>query len=91
MQFGGFADSLSADYEARTLQGFAEAGFRLDVGAATIEPFGGIAHVSVRSDSFTEAGGAAALTASRRTTDATFTTLGLRPKRGWVSGMGACG
>jgi outer membrane autotransporter protein len=78
VQFGGFAGSLSADYEAHTLQGFAEAGLRLDVGAATLEPFGGLAHVTVRSDAFTEAGGAAALTVARRTTGATFTTLGLR-------------
>nr|WP_256371445.1 autotransporter domain-containing protein [Stappia sp. ES.058] len=76
--FSGFSDSLSASYDARTLQAWGEAAYSFETGAARFEPFANLAYVNLSTDGFTETGGAAALTAASNTVDATFTTLGLR-------------
>ncbi|WP_292190062.1 autotransporter domain-containing protein [Mesorhizobium sp.] len=76
--FNGFTDGLSADYDAGTAQVFGELAYKADAGHFKFEPFANLAYVSVRTDGFTETGGAAALTSAGSTTDATFATLGLR-------------
>jgi outer membrane autotransporter protein len=76
--FPGFSDSLSANYDAATAQIFGEAGYRIDIGAASFEPFANLAYVNLHTDGFTEKGGAAALRAASASEDTTFTTLGLR-------------
>ncbi|MBZ9982492.1 MULTISPECIES: autotransporter domain-containing protein [unclassified Mesorhizobium] len=78
VSFPGFTDRLTADYDAGTAQVFGELGYRIDRGSFALEPFGNLAYVNVHSYGFTEDGGAAALTGASGTTDATFTTLGLR-------------
>jgi outer membrane autotransporter protein len=80
--FTGFSDSLTASYSARTGQLFGEAGYRFDTGAVSIEPFANLAYVHLKTGSYTETGGAAALTAPAQSTDATFTTIGLRAETG---------
>ncbi|WP_196260814.1 autotransporter outer membrane beta-barrel domain-containing protein [Pelagibacterium limicola] len=76
--FAGFSDALSANYGARTLQAFGEAAYGLDAGQARFEPFASLAHVNLSTDEFTETGGAAALSATGQTIEATFATLGIR-------------
>ncbi|TPM45505.1 autotransporter outer membrane beta-barrel domain-containing protein [Mesorhizobium sp. B2-2-3] len=76
--FNGFADQLSADYDAGTAQVFGELAYKADAGGFHFEPFANLAYVSVHTDGFTETGGAAALTSASTNNDATFTTLGLR-------------
>lgn len=76
--FTGLSNSLEADYDARTLQAFGEVGYRIDTAAASFEPFANLAHIRLRTDGFTETGGAAALNVESETTNTTFTTLGLR-------------
>ncbi|TPM56591.1 autotransporter outer membrane beta-barrel domain-containing protein [Mesorhizobium sp. B2-2-4] len=76
--FNGFADQLSADYDAGTAQVFGELAYKADAGGFKFEPFANLAYVSVHTDGFTETGGAAALTSASTNNDATFTTLGLR-------------
>ncbi|TPN13043.1 autotransporter outer membrane beta-barrel domain-containing protein [Mesorhizobium sp. B2-1-3] len=77
--FNGFADQLSADYDAGTAQVFGELAYKADAGSSFhFEPFANLAYVSVHTDGFTETGGAAALTSASTNNDATFTTLGLR-------------
>lgn len=76
--FDGFTDALSADYDAGTAQVFGELAYKADAGHFKFEPFANLAYVSVHTDGFTETGGTAALTSAGSTTDATFTTLGLR-------------
>ncbi len=76
--FPGFADSLSADYDAGTFQAFGEAGYRIDTAIATFEPFAGLAYVNLDTNGFGEEGGAAALSANGQTTETSFATLGLR-------------
>ncbi|WP_169453529.1 autotransporter outer membrane beta-barrel domain-containing protein [Pleomorphomonas oryzae] len=84
--FPGFADRLSADYSDQTLQAFAELGYAIDTDVARFEPFVNLAHVNVRTEGFTESGGAAALTSASRTTDTTFATLGIRAEKGVTLG-----
>jgi len=76
--FPGFEDRLSADYDAGTVQVFGELGYRIDTNRVSFEPFANLAHVRVKTNGFTEKGGAAALTVERETTSTTFSTLGLR-------------
>ena len=76
--FPGFADTLKGDYDAGTLQAFAEAGYRVDLSpGVAFEPFVGLALVDLHSDAFTEKGGAAALTSASSDSQTAFTTLGL--------------
>lgn len=76
--FTGFSDSLSASYNARTLQAYTEAAYTIETGNARFEPFANFAYVNLDTDGFTEAGGAAALTANGQSSNASFTTLGIR-------------
>ncbi|MGX1305536.1 fibronectin-binding autotransporter adhesin [Amorphus suaedae] len=76
--FPGFSQSLTGSTNAGTAQVFGEAGYEVTTGALAIEPFAGLAYVSVSTDGYTESGGAAALTVDSDTTEVTYTTLGLR-------------
>ncbi|RYX91089.1 MAG: autotransporter domain-containing protein, partial [Comamonadaceae bacterium] len=76
--FTGFANNLKADYDVSTAQVFGEIGRRIDMGTVALEPFAGLAYVNVDADGFTESGGAAALRSGGGSTDATFSTLGVR-------------
>lgn len=69
---------LEADYDAGTAQVFGELGYGLSFGAVDFEPFAGLAYVNLHTDGFTETGGPAALMSGSDSTDATYTTLGLR-------------
>ena len=74
----GFSDTLKGNTNAGTAQAFGELGYSIKAGQIAFEPFANLAYVSLRTNGFTETGGAAALTSSRSISDATFTTLGLR-------------
>jgi outer membrane autotransporter protein len=76
--FPGFSDSTKGDYNGRTTQIFGEIGYALDYRTVALEPYAGLAHVRVRTDGFTETGGAAALTGLSDDTATTFSTLGIR-------------
>jgi outer membrane autotransporter protein len=76
--FPGFADATKANYDAGTAQVFGEVGYALAYRQFALEPFAGLAYVSVRTTGFAEAGGAAALNGTGGTSDTTYSTLGLR-------------
>lgn len=76
--FPGFGDSLKGNYKAGTAQAFGELGYGINAGIARFEPFANLAYVSLNTKGLRETGGAAALSSGSSTTDATFTTLGLR-------------
>ncbi|MBT9369735.1 autotransporter domain-containing protein [Rhizobium sp. CSW-27] len=78
VDLSGLNNALSSDYDARSTQVYGDVGYRIEMGSASIEPFAGLAYVNLHTDSFTETGGETALSGSGDTTDATFTTLGLR-------------
>lgn len=76
--FPSFAENLGASYKATTMQAFGEAGYRIDTPLATVEPFVNLAYVNLRSDGFSESGGAAALQSEADNSGAIFTTMGVR-------------
>lgn len=78
IDFTGFGDKASADYDAQTLQLFGELGYLFDMGGLAVEPFAGLAYVDLHTDSFREDGGAAALSAKSDNEDMTYTTVGFR-------------
>ncbi|EHK54606.1 autotransporter domain-containing protein [Allomesorhizobium alhagi] len=76
--FPGFADSVTASYDARTAQVFGEAGYELSYGFARFEPFANLAHVHLKTDGYREEDkNGAGLTSSSSSSDVTYTTLGL--------------
>lgn len=77
VNFAGFGDSLSGDYRAGTAQVFGELSYKMQAGNVALEPFANLAYVNLRTDGFSEKGGAA-LTSQSTNTATTFTTLGLR-------------
>lgn len=76
--FTGFSDQDLAAYMSQTGQVFGEVGYKIEVGAASFEPFAALAHVTQSTDGFSETGGDSALTAEADTVAATFATLGFR-------------
>jgi outer membrane autotransporter protein len=74
----GFSDTLKAHYYAETLQAFGKLGYKLDEPLASTEPFVNFAYVGLHTQGFTEAGGAAALSAAGEMTNTGFSTLGIR-------------
>ncbi len=78
VMFPGFVDSLKGEYNAGTAQVFGEMAYGLNAGSARFESFANLAYVNLRTDGFTERGGAAALISASANTEATFSTLGLR-------------
>lgn len=72
------AQTLSADYNGTTTQVFGEIGYAVKVGSVDVEPFVGLAYVSLKTDDYAETGGVAALTGDSVKTDATFGTFGFR-------------
>nr|WP_180882938.1 autotransporter domain-containing protein [Mesorhizobium loti] len=80
--FPSFSDSLSSVYDAGTFQAFGELGYRVDTASASFEPYANLAYVNLDTGEFTEKGGAAALSSEGRSSNTTFTTLGLRASTG---------
>ncbi len=78
IDFGGLEESLDGDYTAGTAQVFGEAAYRFGTGDFALEPFAGLAYVSLDTDDVDEDGGAAALAIQGDTQALTFSTLGLR-------------
>lgn len=81
-----FAQTLEGDYDAGTAQVFGELGYGIGVAGFDLEPFVGLAYVSLNTDGYTETGGPAALTAGSDTTSVTYTTLGLRGSTSFALG-----
>ena len=78
VSFTGINQTLSASYDAQSLQLFAEAGHKAQLGQFILQPFAGVSYIRLDTDGYSETGGSAALTAAADTQDTTFTTLGLR-------------
>nr|WP_281167854.1 autotransporter domain-containing protein [Amorphus coralli] len=76
--FTGYSDYLTGSTNGGTAQVFGEAGYEVVTGPVAVEPFAGLAYVSVATDSYTETGGSAALAIQSDTTEVTYSTLGLR-------------
>ncbi|MGK8642546.1 autotransporter outer membrane beta-barrel domain-containing protein [Brucella anthropi] len=86
--FPGFSDNLTASYHNQVTQLFGEVSHPFAINNVTIEPFAGLAYVHLKTDGFTETGGAASLSNDASTDDTLFTTVGFRASVP-VSGDGA--
>ena len=84
--FPGFTDTTKGNYTAGTTQVFGELGYGLRMGWASFEPFANVGYVSLRTDGFSETGGAAALSSWGSVASATFTTLGMRASTDFTLG-----
>ena len=78
VDFSGYSDRLSANYDANWLLAFTEAGYRFGQPEQNIEPFVNLSYVRLNTDDFKENGGAAALSVRNDTADTFFSTLGAR-------------
>ncbi len=77
--FPGFFERQKANYDADTGQLFGEIAYPSQMGRVGLEPFFGLAYVSVDSDTFRERGGPeASLRGVDMNQDVGYTTLGLR-------------
>jgi outer membrane autotransporter protein len=76
--FPGFFDKSTAHYDGNTGQIFGELGYGLTFGHVAVEPFAGAAWVRVKTDSFVETGGLAALTGAGSSNSVGNSSLGLR-------------
>ncbi|WP_454670101.1 autotransporter domain-containing protein [Achromobacter kerstersii] len=75
----GASQKLTADYGASTTQLFNELGYAMPLSdRTTLEPFAGVAWSDLRSRSFQETGGSAALTGQSSSDKQTSSTLGVR-------------
>jgi outer membrane autotransporter protein len=80
--FPGFFEREQASYDADTGQLFGELAYPIAMGRSALEPFAGLAFVSVDTDSFKEHGGDLAALDSRGVTqNIGYSTLGLRAAR----------
>src|SRR5690606_35054102 len=88
--FPGFADTLRADYKARTGQIFGEVAYGFGFGAVNFEPFAGLAYVHIDTNRYREFGGAAAPAGYGQSEGVAYSTRGLRTATSYaVSGTPA--
>jgi outer membrane autotransporter protein len=78
---GGLTNNLAADYDTHTVQASVEAGMDFDMTEIVFTPFAGLAGTYVRTDSFAETGGPAALTIAASDNLTGVSSLGLRVRR----------
>ncbi len=76
--FPGFFERQTASYNADTGQLFGEVAYPMAMDGMALEPFGGLAYVSVDTDSFKEHGGSLASLRGNTDQDVGYSTLGLR-------------
>ncbi|MCB5185059.1 autotransporter domain-containing protein [Methylobacillus gramineus] len=76
--FGRFTGRESANYNAQALQAFADAAYRIQAGASSIEPFFNLAQIYIQREGFSEYGDEAALKLKRKESNVTLSTIGVR-------------
>ena len=76
--FPGFFERQNANYDADTGQLFGEVAYPTQVAGLAVEPFGGLAFVSIDSNNFRERGGVLASLRGSTDQDVGYSTLGLR-------------
>jgi outer membrane autotransporter protein len=87
--FPGFAEVEKGSTRSGAAQVFGELAYPIGTPDHAVEPFAGGAVVSLHTNGFTEAGGAAALRADAADTSTSFATAGLRASETWTLAGGA--
>jgi outer membrane autotransporter protein len=97
---GGLRSNVSARYGARSVQAFSELTWRwawrgvqrftgmLSQPEYALEPYLRLSHVSLRTNAFTESGGAAALSVQDSRQDVTYSRLGVRAQSHFETATG---
>lgn len=78
VEFDGFRDRPKGDYDADSQQAFAELGYAMGSGRLNVEPFANLGYQRYHRDSYTEKGGAAALSVDDQSQDNFSSTFGVR-------------
>ncbi|WP_082712622.1 autotransporter domain-containing protein, partial [Pseudomonas agarici] len=78
VEFSGYKDRLTGNYDATSQQAFAEIGYNLGSDSLSAEPFANLGYQRYSRKGYTEKGGEAGLKASAQTLDNFSTTFGLR-------------
>lgn len=87
--YGGVDETLTADYGASTVQGFAEASYALALTSAlTVKPLVGLGYLGYNAEGFEEEGGLAALTSNGTSYDVALLTVGAQGNSQFVVGEG---
>jgi len=76
--YPGYFEQANADYNAGVGQVFAEISQAFAAGQVALEPFAGLAYVHVATDSFTETGASAGLSADSTSSGLGYSSLGIR-------------
>jgi subtilase-type serine protease len=76
--YPGYSEQANADYNAGVGQVFAEVSQAFAAGQVALEPFAGLAYVHVATDSFTETGASAGLSADSSASGLGYSSLGIR-------------
>ncbi len=76
--FPGFFEREKSSYDGDTGQLFGEVAYPVTMGRSALEPFAGLAFVSIDTDSFKENGALAGLRGRGTDEDVSYSTLGLR-------------
>ena len=84
MIFPGFFEREETNYDADTGQIFGERAYPIAMGRTALEPFAGLALVSIDTDRFKESGALAGLRGSGNDQDVGYSTLGLRAAATYV-------
>lgn len=84
----GLSETVKAKYDVNTAQAFAEAGYRIDRGHASVEPFLRLAYVKIENDPYRESG-RVGLIGERERQDTAFATLGVRADKSFALGSTA--
>lgn len=89
VNFANFADHTSSSYTAGTGQAFAELGYKLNTRFVALEPYANIAYVNLRTGSFNESGGDAALHGDAAASNNVFSTVGVHGSTDFSIGRAA--
>ena len=86
LAFGPLDQTLSSEYSARIFQAFGEVAFKRDLNGAMVQPFVGVAHVTLFDAEFDEHGGSAALRGGNDNEHLTYGTVGIRTRASLATG-----
>lgn len=81
VNFNGFSDHVRGDYDADSLQAFAELGYAINSGKLQAEPYANLGYQRYERDSYNEKGGPAALHVESQDQDNVTSTFGVRIAR----------
>jgi outer membrane autotransporter protein len=80
VSFGTLGQTLAGDYAARTFQTFGEIALKGELGGVMLQPFAGVARVTLFDAELNEHGGSAALQGGDGNARVTYGTLGIRTR-----------